>query len=147
MRALLLLLLLAACGAPPATHVLIDGKDPAYVVFTPVNPSETLIRRITAESREPGNPRLVSWDAFPAAVREEAARVVVRDDYPGEKVAAGIACLMAKAPGPWGITWNNGVALTRNDYDFAKRSFADKRPPGTGWPIDPKAHLPAFGCR
>ena len=34
MRALLLAFLLAACANAPATHVLIDAKDPAFVVFT-----------------------------------------------------------------------------------------------------------------
>ena len=142
------LALIAGCGAPTGDFVVIDTKDPAFTEFTPSPPnmSETLLRRIVAESAPPGKARVVPAGDLAAAVREEAGRVIQRDDYPGTSVVAGVICLMRRAPGPWGITWNGGIALTRNDYAFARRSYETKAAPAGTTPVDPRVHLGPLGC-
>lgn len=140
--------LLAGCGAANSDFVVIETKEPAFTVFTPSPPnmSETLLRRIVAESAPAGKARVVPLAEFDAAVREEAGRVIERNDYPATQVVPGVICLMRRAPGPWGITWNGGIALTRNDYDFARRSYETKATPAGTTPVDPRGHLGPLGC-
>jgi hypothetical protein len=140
--------LLAACAAPPpADYVVIESREKAFTVFQPA-PGMSLerLQRLVAGHDAPGTARIVAWADLPAAVREEAAKVMLRDDFPGQPVIPGILCLLRKAPAPWGITWNGGIALTRNDYDDARRTYATKAPPAAHSPVDPRGHLPAFGC-
>ena len=140
--------LLASCGAANSDFVVIETKDNAFTVFTPSPPnmSETLLRRIVAESAPPGKARVVPLAEFAAAVREEAGRVIERNDYPAAQVVPGIICLMRRAPGPWGITWNGGIALTRYDYDFARHSYETRAAPAGTTPVDPRVHLGPPGC-
>ena len=142
------LALLAGCGEGRATFVVVEAKDPAFTVFTPspLNMSETLLRRIVAESAEPGKARVILRDELEAVAQDEAGRVIVRMDYPGTRYGSAIACLMRKAPGPWGITWNGGIALTRNDYDYARKTHETRTPPDHQAPTAPVAHLVSVGC-
>lgn len=142
------LAMLAGCAEPRSPFVVVEAKDPAFTVFTPAPPnmSETLLRRIVAESAEPGKARVIQWDELQSAAQDEAGRVIQRPDYPATRYGAAIACLMRKAPGPWGITWNGGIALTANDYDHARRSFESRAPAGADAPAAPASHLVPLGC-
>jgi hypothetical protein len=127
--------------------VMIETKEQAFTVFQPaVGMSLDRLQRLVAEHNAADTVRIVAWADLPAAVQEEAAKVVRRDDFPGQPTIPGILCLLRKAPAPWGITWNGGIALTRNDYDYARRSYASQEPPAAHSPVDPRGHLPAFGC-
>ena len=139
---------LASCGGPPpADYVVIDTKEPAFTVFRPApKVSEILLHRLVAEQGAGGTLRVVPWADLPAAVRAEAPKVVRRDDFPGEPTLPGLLCLLRKAPGSWGLTWNGGLAITRNDYDYARRSFAAQSPPATPSPVEPRAQMASFGC-
>ena len=139
---------LAACGPPaPAEFVLVDTREPAFVVFNPVPPnrSEALVKRVIAESGRPDALRYISWSDFPAAIRSAAEAVIIRNDFHGTALPGGIVCLMSRAPGSWGITWNGGIAVTRTDYDHARASYAT-RTAETSSPVDPRTHLAPLGC-
>jgi len=145
----LLMAFLVGCGPDPGVkYVVIDSKEAAVVVFTPapLSASETLLKRVVAEAATPGTVRYVTWADFPASIRGEAEKVIVRNDFPDADIPRGLACVMAKAPGQWGITWNGGIALTRNDYEFARGSFSAKAPASGPSPVDPKVHFGSFGC-
>ena len=146
---LLTAILLPGCGPDTQSKwVVIETKEPAFVVFTPTPPnmSETLLRRIVAESSRPEAVRTVERADFPAAIAPEAQKVIIRNDFPGTALTSALTCLMNKAPGPWGITWNGGIALTRNDYDHARRTYETKAPLSGPSPVDPKSHLGPLGC-
>ncbi len=142
------LAMLAGCGEPRSVFVVVEAKDPAFTVFTPAPPnmSETLLRRIVAESAEPGKARVILWDELQSVAQDEAGRVIQRADYPATSYGAAIACLMRKSPGPWGITWNGGIALTRNDYDHARRTFESRPAAGADALTAPASHLTPLGC-
>ncbi len=142
------LAVMSGCGEERSTFVVVEAKDPAFTVFTPSPPnmSETLLRRIVSESAEPGKARVIPWADLQSAAQEEAGRVIERADYPGTRYGASIACLMRKSPGPWGISWNGGIAFTRNDYDYARKTYERRDPPDPRSPITPASHLGPLGC-
>ncbi len=147
--ALVLPLLAAACAAPATPRlVVIETREPAFTVFTPMPPdmTEVKLRQLIADRGATATTRVVSWDGLAKEVAPEEARVVQQRDFPGANLTAGIICLLTKAPGPWGITWNGGIALTRNDYDYARRTFASRTPSAPGSPVDPRGHLAPLGC-
>lgn len=139
---------LSGCGEPRSAFVVVEAKEPAYTVFSPAPPnmSETLLRRIVSESAEPGKARVILYEDLASVAQDEAGRVIQRADYPATRYGAAIACLMRKAPGPWGITWNGGIALTRNDFDHARRTFASRPAPDPREPVSPAGQLGPLGC-
>lgn len=120
-----LLGLLLACGAAAqeADFVVVDRGKAAYWV----------VARFPAASRadlqsklKPGDPvEFVDWAAFKADPARHAGAVIVKDEYPGEQLLAGIVQLLEKYPRtPFGIAWTGGLAFTRNDYRHTERIYA-----------------------
>ena len=102
--------------------VLIDMSDPAYTVYAGL-PAESAENVRTKIANQPA--KLVT---FKELADDRAALIGAQikiDDYPKSRAVDGIVELVKKYPGtPFGITWNGGVAFTRNDYTFAKRQYA-----------------------
>lgn len=143
-------------AAAPA-YVLIDRSDPSFVLFQGIPEDRRQEALNLIQSHAAGaKATLVPWDQFRAGVKDYARTAMIRNDYPNYNVGDGILCLLRAAPGmPWSITWNGGIALTRNDYEWARRQFKSySQNPGAyravnsarADPNNPGAFLPAFGC-
>ena len=130
--------------------VLIDQGDPAYTVYAGL-PGERTDEVKTKISGQPA--QLVTFSEFSEGRAKFIASRIVNDEYADSRAVEGIVELVRKYPGtPFGITWNGGIAFTRNDYQYAKRQFAAfskdteeyrrSRIAGpTTEPVNPKAHL------
>jgi hypothetical protein len=67
---------------------------------------------------------MVPFDQFADNQKNIIGERIVRNDYPGGRTEEGIVALIKKYPGtPFGVTWNGGIAFTRNDYQVAKKTF------------------------
>ena len=120
------------------------GKDEFEGIKQKVSTRETLI--------------MLPWEQFLESINEYALSVILVNDYPDIRIVDGIVCLVASRRGtgaPWGLTWNGGIALTRNDYNHAKRTYESYRAspaaykptqdPGSD-PVHPGGKLPFGGC-
>ncbi|MFB0934363.1 MAG: hypothetical protein QMB52_01205 [Propionivibrio sp.] len=101
--------------------VLIDHMEKAYTVYAglPLDQAEA------AKSKLEGKPvDMVPFDQFAENRTEIIRNRVVRNDYPEDRTEEGIVALIKKYPGtPFGVTWNGGIAFTRDDYQAAKKTF------------------------
>lgn len=138
--------------------VIIDQSDPAYIVFTGIgkNTEENKLTEIRSKVSERENVSMITWEKFTASVGKYAQSLMKTNDYPNYQVSKGLMCLVWKRPRwHWGLTWNGGIALTFNDYRYAKQryesyianpdSYSPMRDPRAD-PINPGGFLPAFGC-
>lgn len=146
--------------ASASNFVVVDQGEKAFTVFTgiPKNIDKDELERI--EQTVSGRDTLImlSWEQFLESVNEYAGSVILINDYPSIRVVDGIVCLVASRQGtgaPWGLTWNGGIALTRNDYNHARQTYAlFKENPASYKPIrdprrdpvNPGGHLPFGGC-
>ncbi len=101
--------------------VLIDYTEKAYTVYAglPLDQAEA------AKGKLEGRPvDMVPFDQFAENRTNIIGNHVVRNDYPEDRTEEGIVALIKKYPGtPFGVTWNGGIAFTRNDYQAAKKTF------------------------
>ena len=121
--AITLLLFACAFRATAASEiVLIDMSDPAYTVYA----------GLPAESAENVRAKIANQPAKLVTLKDLAddratliGAQIKLDEYPKSRAVDGIVELVKKYPGtPFGITWNGGIACTRNDYTFAQRQYA-----------------------
>lgn len=101
--------------------VLIDHMEKAYTVYAGL----PLDRAEAAKSKLEGKPvEMVPFEKFAENQKKIIGDRIVRNDYPGSRAEEGIVALIDKYPGtPFGVTWNGGIALTRNDYQVAKKAY------------------------
>lgn len=107
--------------------VIVDFGDAAYTVYAGL-PSE---RAEVAKRTIGGKPaEMMPFEQFSENAQKIIESRVARDDYPGQRVAEGVVALVKKYPGtPFGVTWNGGIAFTRNDYQAAKKAFELSKTP------------------
>lgn len=126
--------------------VLIDRMEKAYTVYAGL----PLKRADDARSKLEGKPiDIVTFQQFIGNLKNFVGARIVRNDYPEDKTEEGVAALIQKYPGtPFGVTWNGGIAFTRNDYQAAKNSFGAFNTPGgfskparESDPVAPMNHL------
>lgn len=141
-------------------YVVIDHSEPAFIVFTgiPKRLTKEKVEEIRQHVAKRKTAAMLTWQQFLQRVDGYARSVMLRNDYPKVNVVDGIVCLVASKKGsgaPWGLTWNGGIALTFNDYQHARRTYAAyKKDPASYKPIrdprrdpvNPGGHLPFFGC-
>lgn len=143
---------------PAASFVVIERYGAAYTVFygIPKDIDKNKFDDIRSKIVDKENVQMLSWEEFIANVDGLAGSIIKRNDYPDSRVVDGLICLVGKQPGaPWGLTWNGGIALTRNDYQHAELRYKTYemdpdlyqplQDPRTD-PVNPGGHLPAFGC-
>ena len=108
--------------------VLVDHSEKAYTVYAGL-PSD---RVEAARSKLEGKPvDMVPFAEFEANPNKSIGGRIVRNDYPDDRTAEGVVALVKKYPGtPFGVTWNGGIAFTRNDYQAAKNAFDLFNSPG-----------------
>lgn len=143
-----------------SNFVVVDQGEKAFTVFTgiPKNIDKNNLERIKQKVSGRDTLVMLSWEQFLESVNEYARLVILINDYPSTRIIDGIVCLVASKQGtgaPWGLTWNGGVALTRNDYNHARRtyelfkanpaSYKPVRDPRRD-PVNPRGHLPFGGC-
>ena len=138
--------------------VLVDQRERAFVVFTgiPTDTDEALLEEIRSEVSTEENVSMLTWKQFTDKVDSYAQATVIKNDYPDFSVVDGLVCLLGRAPGaPWALTWNGGIALTNNDYQYAREGYRIYKSNPEAYspisdpradPINPGGHLPAFGC-
>jgi hypothetical protein len=138
--------------------VLVEQKDPAYIVFAgiPKDTDKAKLGEIRSKISGHEEIRLLSWEQFTTSVDRYVQSAVLINDYPNFQIVDGLICLLERTPGaPWGLTWNGGIALTRNDYEHAKRQYESYKENPDEYkaisdpradPVNPGGHLPAFGC-
>lgn len=143
-----------------SNFVVVDRAEKAFTVFTgiPKNIDKEELERIKQKVSGRDTLIMLTWEQFLESVNEYARSVVLINDYPSIRIVDGIVCLVASRQGagaPWGLTWNGGIALTRNDYNHARRtyelyksnpaSYKPIRDPRRD-PVNPGGHLPFGGC-
>ena len=119
---LLLVTLLCVVNANAGSDiVLIDHMEKAYTVYAGL----PLDRAELAKSKLEGQPvDMIPFEKFELNQNKIIGDRVVRNDYQGDRTEEGIVALVKKYPGtPFGVTWNGGIAYTRNDYQAAKKAF------------------------
>lgn len=143
-----------------SNFVVVDQGEKAFTVFTgiPKNADKDELERIKQKVGGRDTLIMLTWEQFLESVNEYARSVILINDYPSVRIVDGIVCLVASRQGtgaPWGLTWNGGIALTRNDYNHARRtyelykanpdSYKPIRDPRRD-PVNPGGHLPFGGC-
>lgn len=127
--------------------VFIDYSDPAYTVYAgmPAERAEEVKRKMVGKPVE-----ALPFDEFSTNREKFISQKIVKDEHPNGRAVEGIVELVRKYPNtPFGLTWNGGIAFTRNDYQFAKSRFElfgkDQeeylRTMPKLDPVDPKNHL------
>lgn len=119
------LLIIESCATPPIKGdpnnvVLVDTSEPAYTLFIAVSPQHL------AQLKEsvPAQIEIVHWQQFLAATDRYVASRIIEDEYPGSGAVEGIIELLEKYPGMlFSITWNGGIAFTKNEYEYAKSTY------------------------
>jgi hypothetical protein len=108
------------------SFVIVDKVDPAHIIFTglpPDIPTAQMEQIRDAVATLPTS-SIVTWTEFMSNLESYALTTVVRNDYPEISILDGIACLIETLPtAPWGLTWNNGIAMSRLDYDYATSAY------------------------
>ena len=143
-----------------SNFVIVDRGEKAFTVFIgiPKNFDKNELERIKQEVTDRDTLIMLTWEQFLKSVNEYARSVILINDYPSVGIVEGIVCLVSSRQGtgaPWGLTWNGGIALTRNDYNHARRtyelykanpdSYKPIRDPRID-PVNPGGHLPFGGC-
>jgi hypothetical protein len=109
------------------THVVIDPSEQSATTF--VSLPRTLPPEMFQEIKDNLKPEkgayLVTWGDFKRNPQKHVQPCIRRNDYPEVDVAGGLALLLERYEGlPFGLTWNGGLALTRNDYQHASQTYA-----------------------
>ena len=145
---------------PNVRFVVVDQREPAFVVFTGIakETNEEELEEIRSKIANLERVTMVTWDSFMATIDKYAQSVMLRNDYPDIHIMDGLVCLVASKQGsgaPWGLTWNGGIALTFNDYEHARRTFKSYKADPDSYksasdprrdPIHPAGKLAFGGC-
>ena len=138
--------LLAFAGA-------LRAAEPSYVVVDPserhtttfVGIPKALPEKEFASLKESLGQRpgayLVTWQEFKQAQDKHVRAFIRRNDYPDVDVVGGLVQLIERYDGnPFGLTWNGGLAVTQNDYNYSARTFLVYAEPQRD-PVHPRNHL------
>lgn len=146
---------LVGCATTPPQltnrdYVVIDTSRPAYTVYVGIPADRYEAVRSRLELAQTSSVQMISWEAFSADPDRFVSARIQRNDYPDQKAVPGILELVRRFPGtPIGLTWNGGIAITRNDYHYAEQTYrryqddpkvAVRAGPSQD-PVNPKAHL------
>jgi hypothetical protein len=141
--------------AAPSEHVLIDRSQLAYTVlfgFTTAQQA-AITTKLKAAGTNASDINIIDWPAFRADPQGHLAGRILHNDYPDADTIAGLLELVRRFPGtPIGLTWNGGIAFTRNDYRHAEQTYQQYQQNPTGYeqqrsrdprrdPVYPDNHL------
>ena len=144
---------------PPNTkidYVVISKENSAYTVFAGI--SEAKKNAAKGPYEDNSSIEMVPLESFLKDRSKYVEKHVIKNEYPNSKAVDGIVELIRRFPGtPVGLTWNGGVAITRNDYMYAEDTFYrfDKDPENykkasiedkRADPVNPRIHLDPLLC-
>jgi hypothetical protein len=141
--------------AAPPEHVLIDHSHPAYTVLLGFSTSQLadITAKLNAAGTNTADINIIDWSAFRTNPQDQLAGRIQHDDYPDSDTISGVLELVRRFPGTAiGLTWNGGIAITRNDYRHAEQSYQQYQKDPTGYeqqrsrdprrdPVYPDNHL------
>jgi hypothetical protein len=149
------LMLLIGCASVTVSggdSVLIERTEVGYTVYAFL--TKDMLGKIKAElSNAAKGIDLIAWETFVEKGDKYIKSQIVKDEYPESGKVAGIVELLRKFPGtPIGLTWNGGIAITRIDYEHAKRTYEQYKTDPVSYernrnrdpradPVNPKGHL------
>lgn len=109
-----------AWAADPV-DVFVDARDPAFIVLQGVAAdAPEQARREMAGYATLENVSLIPWDAFRTNALDYIAPYIVKDDYAQSSTILGVVALIKAFPGrPFAVTWNGGLAVSFQDYQYA----------------------------
>lgn len=143
----------AAWAADPV-EVFVDGRDPAFLVVQGVAPDTAAqARREMAGYAALEGVSLVAWSAFVQNAQALIGPHIVKNEYAGAALVPSVVALIKTYPGrAFAVTWNGGLAVSFQDYQYAVRTYRDfttdaqvyersrPRDPGAD-PVNPQNHL------
>ena len=144
---------------PPNTkidYVVISKENSAYTVFVSI--SEEKKNEVKDEYKDYRNIEIVPLESFLKNRGRYVGQHVIKDEYPNSHAIDGIVELILRFPEtPVGLTWNGGVAITRNDYNFAEDTFYRFNSDSLNYkkaknrehradPVHPRVHLAPLLC-
>lgn len=106
--------------------VVIDQTEKAYTVYygIPEWKEKKKIDEIKANIEKEGGGSIIGWEEFSQNADSYVKSRIVRNEYDDISVINGIIELIKKySLTPIGLTWNGGVAITRNDYQHAMETY------------------------
>ena len=134
-------------------YVIIDHKEKAYTVYMgiPENLPPEDFEKIKSDVSKEEGVDMVSWYEFKQNPDKYIKSKIIIYDYQDSQIVKGIVKIIEKSPGiPIGLTWNGGIAITYNDYQYAKNRYQQylvnpakykpERDPRAD-PISPKRHF------
>lgn len=102
---------------------MIDNSLDAYTVYAgiPNNKMEAVKKELKGA---PGSIFLIPWEEFAQNESKYISSRIIKNEYPDSRTIKGVIELVRKYPGtPIGLTWNGGIAITRNDYKHTKMTY------------------------
>lgn len=112
------------------------AADPGYVVIdstarhvaTFISVPKTLppadLQKLSEKIAQTEGTIMMSWDEFKSDPAKHVKTQIRRNDYLEVDVVRGLAQLLERYERtPFGLTWNGGLAVTGNDYQYSARSF------------------------
>ncbi|HEX7863715.1 MAG TPA: hypothetical protein VF555_02135 [Variovorax sp.] len=117
---------LAAVSAP--IQVVIDPSDQHTTTYVSIPESipEAKFDELKEAMKSREGARLVAWREFAREPGKYVAANIRRNDYPEIDLGRGLKMLLERFEGvPFGVTWNNGIAVTANDYAHSARTFVE----------------------
>lgn len=138
-------------------HVMIDGRDPAYVLVTGIADGATAFEtaRLQETAASDEAIELLAWETFKPNAQARLAERIAKDEYGMvPRLGGGFLLGVQNHVGtPIGLTWNGGIARTAAEFQHARETYAAfqadpdayaarPRPEHEVVSIDPDFHLP-----
>ena len=137
-------------------YVVISRENAAYTVFVGI--TQEKLNAAKDQSEDKSSVEIVAWEMFLQGRDKHVKQHITKNEYPNSRVADGIVELIRRFPNnPVGLTWNGGIAITRNDYQHVLDTFqrfqanpakydnatnGDQRTD----PVNPQGHLGPLLC-
>jgi hypothetical protein len=151
--ALIFALLSEFTFAADSSHVAVDASKPHVTTFIGISKTlpEADFQKFKEGLAQVNGAYMVTWEEFKSDPAKHVRPRILRNDYAEIDVINGLVSLIERYDrAPFGLTWNGGLALTGNDYQYTARSHksfsndpnsfsreADRRKD----PVHPQNHL------
>ncbi|UCF98162.1 MAG: hypothetical protein JSV89_01180 [Spirochaetaceae bacterium] len=106
-----------------SAYVAIDQSESSYLIFYGI-PNEKALETLKAGIETDVDVDILSWSEFVPMSSEIVDAFVIHDDYEHPYLVPGIlALLRTYTQMEIGLTWNNGIAITRGDFIYAEKYY------------------------
>jgi hypothetical protein len=107
-------------------YVVIDitARHVATFISVPKTFPPTDLQKLNEKIAQTEGISLMSWDEFKGDPAKHIKSQIRRNDYMEVDVVRGLSQLLERYERtPFGLTWNGGLAVTGNDYQYSARSY------------------------